>query len=68
MRREPKSGFLFDTMLLEQLACPACRGELCLEGAPAGGMHLVCVGCRSAYPVVDGIPVLIAGRTQSAGA
>jgi uncharacterized protein YbaR (Trm112 family) len=39
------------------LACPACRGELRL-----GGERVVCEQCGRGYPVVDGIPVLIANR------
>jgi len=42
---------------MELLACPACLGALRLDEA-----RLVCVGCGRAYPIVDGIPVLIAGR------
>jgi hypothetical protein len=37
------------------LACPACEGELRLEGG-----RVVCGRCGRAYPIVDGIPVLIA--------
>jgi uncharacterized protein YbaR (Trm112 family) len=47
----------FDASILDQLACPACLGSLRLERD-----RLVCVGCRRAYPIVDGIPVLIADR------
>jgi hypothetical protein len=43
--------------VLGQLACPACLGELLLDGD-----KLVCVECGRSYPIVDGIPVLIAGR------
>ena len=46
-----------DETILEQLACPACRGGLLLAG-----MALECAGCGRVYPVVDGIPVLIDGR------
>jgi uncharacterized protein YbaR (Trm112 family) len=42
--------------LLEILACPACRAELCLKEAPE---RLVCSGCRRSYPIKDGIPVLL---------
>jgi uncharacterized protein YbaR (Trm112 family) len=45
---------------LDQLACPACLGDLRLEEA-----RLVCNGCGRAYPVVDGIPALIAGRAEN---
>jgi uncharacterized protein len=43
-----------DPALLAQLACPACNGELHLEGA-----RLRCIACSRAYPIVDGIPVMI---------
>ena len=47
----------FDPSVVNQLACPACLGALRLEGA-----RLLCAACGRAYPIVDGIPVLIAGR------
>lgn len=45
---------------LVRLACPACHGELRLEDS-----RLLCVSCRRAYPVVDGIPVLIVERAET---
>jgi len=42
-----------------QLACPACLDAL----RPEEG-RLVCTGCGRAYPVVDGIPVLIVERAD----
>jgi hypothetical protein len=50
----------FDPALLAQLACPVCLRSLRLEDA-----SLVCSGCARSYPVVDGIPVLIAKRTEA---
>jgi hypothetical protein len=47
----------FDPAVLAQSACPACLGELRLEET-----RLVCAGCGRAYPIVDGIPVLIVVR------
>jgi len=47
----------FDRSILDQLACPACLGELRLDGE-----RLHCAGCGRIYPIVDGIPVLIADR------
>ncbi len=44
----------------ELLACPACAGALCDQNG-----RLVCAGCGRAYPVVDGIPVLIVERAES---
>jgi uncharacterized protein YbaR (Trm112 family) len=47
----------FDGRVLEQLACPVCFGDLRLEQAVG---QIVCEGCGRVYPIVDGIPVLIA--------
>ena len=44
---------------MSQLACPACLGGLSYVER-----KLVCSGCGRAYPIVDGIPVLIAGRAE----
>jgi uncharacterized protein YbaR (Trm112 family) len=49
----------FDSRLLEQLACPACLGTLRLVSSID---QIVCVECRRAYPLIDGIPVLIPER------
>jgi uncharacterized protein YbaR (Trm112 family) len=49
----------FDPRLLEQLACPACLGTMRLVSSIG---QIVCVECRRAYPLIDGIPVLIASR------
>jgi uncharacterized protein YbaR (Trm112 family) len=46
-----------DARTLDLLACPACVGELRLDGD-----RLLCAGCGRTYPIVDGIPVLIAER------
>lgn len=43
-----------------RLACPACLGDLRADAAA-----LVCAGCGRGYPVVDGIPVLIAERAAA---
>ena len=44
-----------------QLACPACFGALRFDAA-----SVVCAECGRSYPVVDGIPVLIAERARGA--
>jgi len=49
--------FQFDEAVVSQLACPACAGDLRLATS-----HLVCIACQRAYPVIDGIPVLIKER------
>ncbi|MGA9061600.1 MAG: Trm112 family protein [Terracidiphilus sp.] len=50
----------FDPAIAADLACPACHGDLRVEAA-----RLVCTSCGRAYPIVDGIPVLIAERAET---
>ncbi|MCK4579233.1 MAG: Trm112 family protein [Candidatus Marinimicrobia bacterium] len=42
--------------LLEILVCPKCKGELLHREDPE---QLVCGECRLAYPVKDGIPIML---------
>ncbi|MDT8440430.1 MAG: Trm112 family protein [Desulfuromonadales bacterium] len=42
--------------LLEILACPQCKGPVV---ADAEQRFLTCPACRLAYPVRDGIPVML---------
>jgi uncharacterized protein len=58
--RDP-SKLKFDPAAARELACPVCRGSLCADPA-----RLVCSSCGRAYPVVDGIPVLLAERAEAA--
>jgi uncharacterized protein YbaR (Trm112 family) len=46
-----------DEDTVSQLACPACKGNLRLDKN-----HLHCLACGRAYPIIDGITVLIADR------
>jgi uncharacterized protein YbaR (Trm112 family) len=39
------------------LACPACHQALQVKDTT-----IVCTGCERIYPILDGIPVLIAER------
>jgi uncharacterized protein YbaR (Trm112 family) len=55
MPADPKTLPAFNPAVLDQLACPACLGALRLEET-----RLLCTACSRAYPIVDGIPVLIA--------
>jgi uncharacterized protein YbaR (Trm112 family) len=45
--------------VVDQLACPAC-----LAGLRMDGTGLRCRGCERLYPIVDGIPVLIAEQQK----
>ncbi len=48
--------------LLAIIVCPACHGDLALvEGDQT---ELVCQGCGLAYPVRDGIPVLLVDEAR----
>jgi uncharacterized protein len=43
--------------LLEILACPVCREPLALQ---PDGQALRCARCGKAYPIRDGLPILLA--------
>jgi uncharacterized protein YbaR (Trm112 family) len=47
---------LIDPKLLAIMQCPACAGELSERMDPPA---LVCASCERAYPVRDGIPVML---------
>ena len=47
---------MLDTRLLEILACPLCKGPV-LHRREAG--VLVCRADRLAFPVVDGVPMML---------
>jgi uncharacterized protein YbaR (Trm112 family) len=48
-----------DPALLEIIVCPDCRGALVVTGE-----ELVCGSCGLAYPVQDGIPVLLVDEAR----
>jgi uncharacterized protein YbaR (Trm112 family) len=48
--------------LLEILVCPKCRGELEYREAEA---TLTCRSCRLAYPVRDGIPIMLIDEAKT---
>ena len=45
---------MIDDELKAILACPACKGDLLFEE-----VRIICPACRKAYPVRDGIPVML---------
>lgn len=47
--------------LLEILACPKCKGEV---QSQESGAKIVCNACRLAYPVRDGIPVMLIDEAE----
>jgi uncharacterized protein YbaR (Trm112 family) len=60
MPTQPSRILAFDASVLDQLACPACMGSLRLDAN-----RLLCAACNRAYPIIDGIPVLIPSRAES---
>lgn len=45
-----------DPKLLDILVCPLCKGPLAYNKADK---ELICKPCRLAYPIRDGIPVML---------
>ncbi len=45
-----------DAKLLDILVCPLCKGPLVYRKAE---QTLICRPCRLAYPITDGIPVML---------
>ena len=52
-----------DASILNLLACPACLASL-----RADADRLTCTACGRIYPVLEGIPVLIAEVPERTGA
>lgn len=51
-----------DAGLLEILVCPSCKGKLLFD-RDAG--ELVCRGERLAFPVRDGVPVMLVDEART---
>jgi uncharacterized protein YbaR (Trm112 family) len=47
---------VIDQKLLEILACPACEDR---PPVKLQGEELICEKCKRAYPIKDGIPVML---------
>ena len=55
-----------DTRLLDLMVCPICKGPLEHRRPPVDALHeLVCNADRVAYPVRDGIPVMLESEARS---
>jgi uncharacterized protein YbaR (Trm112 family) len=54
-----------DHRLIELLVCPLCKGKLVmLRNAEQRPTALACAADRLAYPIRDGIPVMLEGEAQ----
>ncbi len=51
-----------DTSFLQLLACPLCKGKLLYD---SHDQELICRFDRLAYPVVQGIPVMLADSARA---
>ncbi len=55
-----------DNRLLELLVCPICKGPLEYHRPPVNERHeLICNADRLAFPVRDGIPVMLEAQARS---
>ncbi len=52
-----------DPRLIEMLVCPLCKGALRLERGEQR-TELVCAADRLAFPVRDGIPVMLENEAR----
>ena len=50
-----------DKKLLEILVCPICKSDLVYKKE---AQELICKADRLAYPIRDGIPVMLEGETR----
>jgi uncharacterized protein YbaR (Trm112 family) len=55
---------MLDKKLLEILACPICKGDLRYE---KDKQELICLPDRLAFPVRDGVPVMLAADARHIG-
>lgn len=51
-----------ESRLLEIIACPTCNGKLAFNKEK---QELICKACGLAYPVRDGIPVLLENESRA---
>ncbi|MBI5257066.1 MAG: Trm112 family protein [Burkholderiales bacterium] len=55
-----------DHRLIELLVCPLCKGPLTLaRDAAARPVELLCAADRLAFPIRDGIPVMLESEARS---
>ncbi len=53
-------GRMIDREWLDILVCPVCKGTLVADES-----RLICRNCEKAYPVRDGIPVMLVEEAES---
>ena len=50
---------MIDKELMDILACPVCKGSVYVKGE-----KIICEKCKKAYPVKDGIPVMLVEEAE----
>ncbi len=50
---------MVDKKLLDVLACPVCKGGIELHKE-----RIICRACKKAYPVREGIPVMMEAESE----
>jgi uncharacterized protein YbaR (Trm112 family) len=50
---------MIDEELRSILVCPACKGDLLYEET-----RIICRPCRKAYPIREGIPVMLINEAE----
>lgn len=53
-----------DTKQIEMMVCPECNGKLRYDNST---QELVCDNCQLAFPVRDGIPVMLTEEARKLG-
>jgi uncharacterized protein YbaR (Trm112 family) len=53
-----------DTRLMELLVCPVCKGPLTHDRRDRQTLELHCAADRLAFPVRDGIPVMLESEAR----
>jgi uncharacterized protein YbaR (Trm112 family) len=56
-----------DRQLLEIVRCPACRGTFAEQAGREEITELTCTQCGAAYPVRNGVPVLLVDEARRPG-
>jgi uncharacterized protein YbaR (Trm112 family) len=56
-----KERFMLSEQLIDLLACPKCKGEVKCEEDQG---RVLCEPCKLAYPVRDGIPVMLEDEAE----
>jgi uncharacterized protein YbaR (Trm112 family) len=54
---------MLDKELLEILACPICKKSITQEGE-----ELLCRACQKAFPVRDGVPIMLIDEARDMSA